>query len=90
MIWGKLKAPFLVALACLPCCLPLLGISGAAVLAATGSILSVSGLVWLGLLLLVSGAVVLNLATRKRPKIKPRQPVEFFEASPISLKNEHR
>ena len=76
----NLRSTFLVLLACLPCCLPLVGLSGAAVLAAVVGVLALIE-AWLGIALVVVVAVALFLLARRRSRRRPGvEPIAFFDS----------
>ena len=79
---GRLKTPIILFVACLPCCLPLLGIGGAAFLATAGSVLTIEGVTLLGVATTVAAAFVFILAANGHRNKRQVQPVMFFEMEP--------
>lgn len=82
MLMGKsLRSRLVLLLACLPCCLPLLGISSATMLAVVSGALVLKG-IWIGAALAVI-ALVLFLGVRQRLRRRlAAQPLQFFDTCP--------
>jgi hypothetical protein len=79
---GRLKTPLILFLACLPCCLPLLGFGGTAVLATAGGVLALRGVTLLGLAILAAAALVFVVIAAESGGERQAQTVTFFEMEP--------
>jgi membrane protein implicated in regulation of membrane protease activity len=78
---NKVETSLLIALACMPCCLPLLGITIGGVLAISGSALIVAGTSLAGVFLLLASIVTLY-AAKKRNRLRSRPdvaPIAFYD-----------